>query len=107
MQLNLIIETNDAEIIWNALRLANTALDEGHEVETFLLGAGVEASTVQTDKFNPSGLLRKYLQSGGELQACGTCLDSRDMEENELRPRSTMSELLRIVEDGDRVLTFG
>lgn len=107
MQLNLIIETNDAEIIWNAFRLANTALDDGHEVETFLLGDGVEAATVQTDKFNPSGLMRKYLKEGGALEACGTCLDSRGMEESELRPRSTMGELLRIVEEGDRVLTFG
>lgn len=107
MQLNHVIETNDAEIIWNAFRLANTALDEGHDVETFLLGDGVEAPDVETDAFNPPGLMRKYLKEGGELQACGTCLDSRDLDPDELRPHSTMSELLRIVEEGDRVLTFG
>lgn len=107
MQINLIIETNDAEIIWNALRLGTTALDAGHDVETFLLGDGVEAPDVTTEKYNPPGLLRKYLNDGGDLEACGTCMDSRNIDAGELRPRSTMDELLRIVEEGDRVLTFG
>lgn len=107
MQLNLIIETNDAEIIWNAFRLANTALEADHQVETFLLGDGVEAPDITTEKYNPPGLMRKYLNEGGVLQACGTCMDSRDIESGTLRPHSTMGELLRIVEEGDRVLTFG
>lgn len=107
MQLNLVIDTNEPETVWNAIRLANTALDNGHTVETFLLGEGVEAPDIQTEKYNPSGLLRKYRKDGGVLAACGTCMDSRDIEPDELRPRSTMEELLRIVEEGDRVLTFG
>lgn len=107
MQINLIIETNDPERIWNGFRLANTALDEGHEVEAFLLGDGVEASDVETEKFNPRGVIRKFLNEGGELLACGTCMDSRDMEPNELRPRSTMGELLRLVEESDRLVTIG
>lgn len=107
MQLNLIVETNDAEIVWNAFRLANTALEAGHDVEAFLLGAGVEAPDLTHEKFNPRGILRKFQLNGGELAACGTCLDSRDLEPDELRPRSTMGDLLRIVESGDRVLTFG
>lgn len=107
MQLNLIIETDEAEIIWNAFRLANTALDADHKVEVFLLGAGVEAPDVRTEKYNPPGLIRKFLNGGGVLQACGTCMDSREIEPGELRPHSTMGELLRIVEEGDQVLTFG
>lgn len=107
MQLNLIIETNDAERIWNAFRLANEALEAGHGVETFLLGDGVEAPDLDHEKFNPHGVMLKYTQNGGELAACGTCLDSRGLDADELRPRSTMGELLRIVEEGDKVLTIG
>ncbi|MFB6353245.1 MAG: DsrE family protein [Halobacteriales archaeon] len=107
MRLGLVIESNDAERVWNAFRLANTALDAGHAVETFLLGDGVEAPDVETPKFNPPGLLRKYLNEGGELAACGTCLDSRDLDADELRPRGTMADLLGLVEDADEVLTFG
>lgn len=107
MQLNIVLETNDPERVWNAFRLANTALENGHDVETFLLGDGVEAPDLEHEKFNPHGIMRKYMQNGGELEACGTCLDSRGLEADELRPRSSMDEYLRIVEEGDRVLTIG
>lgn len=107
MHLGIILETNDAERVWNALRLANTALDDGNTVETFLLGDGVEAPDLDHEKFNPHGILLKYTQNGGDLFACGTCLDSRDLEADELRPRSTMGDCLRIVEEADKVLTIG
>lgn len=107
MQLGLIVETNDAERVWNAFRLANTALDAGHDVETFLLGDGVEAPGIETEKFNPHGVMVKYARDGGELLACGTCLDSRDIESDELRPRSTMGALLSLIEDADEVVTIG
>lgn len=107
MQINLVVETSDAEIVWNAFRFANTALDAGHDVATFLLGDGVEAPDLDHEKFNPHGVMVKYTRNGGQLEACGTCLDSRNLEADELRPRSSMSEFLRIVEEGDKVLTFG
>jgi len=49
----------------------------------------------------------KYTQNGGQLSACGTCLDSRDLEADDLRPRGTMDDCLRIVEDADKVITIG
>ena len=107
MQLGIILETNDPERVWNAFRLANTALDADHTVEVFLLGDGVEAPDLEHEKFNPHGVMRKYTLEGGVLYACGSCLDSRDLDEDDLRPRSTMSDCLRIVEDADEVLTIG
>lgn len=107
MQLGFIVETNDPERIWNGFRLANTALEAGHTVEVFLLGDGVEAPDLTHEKFNPSGVMRKYLNTGGVLYACGTCLDSRELEPDDLRPRSTMSDCLHVVETADKVLTIG
>ena len=49
----------------------------------------------------------KYAREGGELLACGTCLDSRDLEEDDLRPRSTMGGLLELIETADKVVTIG
>ncbi|WP_251330591.1 DsrE family protein [Haloplanus pelagicus] len=106
MQLALVLETNDPEWIWNVFRLANKALDAGHTVETFLVNDGVEAPDAEHEKFNPHGALLKYTKNGGELAACGTCMDSRGLEEDELRARSSMDEYLRISEDADKVLTF-
>jgi uncharacterized protein involved in oxidation of intracellular sulfur len=51
--------------------------------------------------------MRKYAQNGGELAACGTCLDSRDLEADELRPRATMDDCLQVVENAEKVLTIG
>lgn len=107
MHLGLIVETNDAERVWNAFRLAITTLEEGHSVETFLLGDGVEAPDLEAEKFNPHGVMVKYSREGGELLACGTCLDSRDLEEDNLRPRSTMGDLLALIESADEVVTIG
>lgn len=107
MHLGLIVETKDAESVWNGFRLANKALESGHSVDAFLLGDGVEASSVDTDTYNPSGVIRKFDSEGGELYACGTCLDSRGLEANELRPHSTMGDLLEIVETTDRTITIG
>ena len=107
MQLGLILETNDPGRVWNAFRLANTALDAGHSVETFLLGDGVEAPDLQHEKFNPHGVMLKYANNGGALFACGTCMDSREIEPGDLRPHSTMADCLRIVEEADKALTIG
>ena len=41
MKLGIIINTNDAEKAWNALRLGYTALAAGSEGTGFPLGSGV------------------------------------------------------------------
>jgi len=107
MDLGIILETNDPEKVWNGFRLANTALDAGHDVETFLLGNGVEAPDLDHEKFNPHGVMVKYVNEGGEVFACGTCMDSRDIEPDDLRPKSTMGDCLRIIEGADEVVTIG
>lgn len=107
MDLGIILETNDPERVWNAFRLAITALDADHDVETFLLGDGVDAPDLEHPKFNPHGVMRKYVNSGGTLLACGTCLDSRDLESDDLRPHATMDDCLHLVESADKVLTIG
>ncbi|QSG14551.1 DsrE family protein [Halapricum desulfuricans] len=90
MDLGIIVETNDPEKVWNGFRLANTAIEDGHSVETFLLGDGVEAPDLEHPKLNPHGAIRKYTLNDGELLACGTCMDSRDLEADELRPRGSI-----------------
>lgn len=107
MHLGIVLETNDLERVWNAFRLANTALESDHSVETFLLGDGVEAPDLEHEKFNPHGVMLKYVQNDGELLACGSCLDSRDLSEDRHRPRGTMDDLLGCIERADEVLTIG
>lgn len=49
MKIGVIISNTDSELVWNALRFANTAILEGHYVKIFLLGAGVEIESIKSE----------------------------------------------------------
>src|SRR4030043_1998383 len=106
MKLAILINSNDPETAWNALRLGNSALGDGHEVSVFLMGSGVEVEEIKSEKFNVSEVLKKFLDSKGNLLACGTCLKVRQQEAG-VCPVSTMSQLVQLIADSDKVVTFG
>jgi len=105
--LGIVIETNDPERAWNAFRLGNIALEDGISVSVFLLGEGVEAEEVSHDQFDVRAQMESFADAGGELLACGTCLELRNSDESEMCPISTMNDLLSVVTTADRVLTIG
>ncbi|MGM0716268.1 MAG: DsrE family protein [Halobacteriota archaeon] len=102
--LGIVLETADPERAWNAFRLGITALEADKDVSVFLLGAGVEAEEIDDEQFNVRGRMEAFADAGGELLACGTCLEIR---KSGLCPISTMSDLLDVVTTADRVLTIG
>ena len=106
MKLGIILNSNDPETAWNALRLENTALGAGHEVSLFLMGSGVEVEEIKNEKFNVVEVLKKFLDSKGNMLACGTCLKVRQQEAG-VCPVSTMSQLVQLIADSDKVVTFG
>lgn len=107
MKFGLVLSTKDAETAWNALRLGLAARDAGHEVRLFLLGAGVELEGIDDARFDVQGRLAAFAAAGGEVMACGTCLDVRGKEGSAVCPVSTMADLLALAEESDRLLTFG
>ena len=106
MKLAIIINSNDPETAWNALRLGNTALGARHEVSVFLMGSGVEVEEIKNEKFNVTEVLKKFLDSKGNLLACGTCLKVRQQEAG-VCPISTMPQLVQLIADSDKLVTFG
>lgn len=106
MKLGIVIYSNDAETVWNAFRLGVFALKKGDTVQTFLLGKGVECEAIDTGKFKVSEQMRSFIDEGGKIFACGTCLKIRHSEGSDICPISTMSELYEIVQTSDKVLTF-
>ena len=107
MKLGIILNTNDSEEAWNCLRFGNTALKEKHSVKIFLLGKGVELEDINDRKYNINKQTKSFLENKGQILACGTCLKSREKEGSKVCPISTMKDLLKLVEESDRVLTFG
>ncbi|MBI3623591.1 DsrE family protein [Candidatus Pacearchaeota archaeon] len=105
MKIGIVLTGTDHEKTWNALRFANTAILEGHQVRIFLLGQGVEIESIESTKFNVKEQLEKFNQLNGTMLACGTCIKSRQMQ-FEACPISTMKDMLKIVTESDRVITF-
>jgi sulfur relay (sulfurtransferase) complex TusBCD TusD component (DsrE family) len=106
MKLGIIIETKELEKAWNAFRFAVTAKKQSHEVKVFLMGEAVECEGLIHDKFNVDEQLKKFVDVGGDLLACGTCLKSRQIEGSECCPISTMIDCVNVVEWADKMVTF-
>lgn len=106
MKLGVVVYSNDSETVWNAFRFANFALNEGDDVQVFLLGKGVECESLDTDKFTVTDQMRMLVDSGGKIYACGSCLKIRQSEGSDVCPLSTMRDLYEIVRNSDKVVTF-
>jgi len=105
MRLGIVINTNNPETAWNALRLGNTALSERHRVKVFLLGSGVEIDTITDEKYNVADLINIFTKSSS-LLGCGTCMRLRRREPGIIL-KSTLDELVQIIADSDKVVSFG
>ena len=106
MNIGIVISQTEPETVWNAFRFANFSLGREHNVRTFLMGKGVECVDIVSDEFPVIDEINKYVDSEGEIFACGTCLVSRKREGTPICPMSTMKDLMEIVEKSDRLLTF-
>lgn len=106
MKLGIIISQTNAELVWNAFRLANFSVKAGDHVQVFLLAKGVTSEEIHSENFNVAAQMQEFVQSGGKVLACGTCLKIRGSEGTELCPLSTMKDLHALVRDCDRVVTF-
>ena len=106
MKIGVILETKELEKAWNAFRFATTAKKQDHEVKVFLMGEAVECEELTHEKYDVSGQLKAFVDAGGELLACGTCLKSRQMEGSDVCPISTMIDCVTMVEWSDKVVTF-
>jgi uncharacterized protein involved in oxidation of intracellular sulfur len=106
MTIGVIISSNDAETCWNAFRYANFSLGQKDEVKIFLTGKGVEYQSISTERFNTIEQAEKFLQSGGKILACGTCIKSRNQQGSEMCPISTMKDMYEIIKESDKVITF-
>ena len=106
MKVGVIIYSTDAETVWNAFRFGVFDLKQGDAVRAFLLAKGVECQKLNTDQFNVTEQMQAFVDDGGKILACGTCLKLRHSEGTELCPLSTMKDLYDIVKESDRVVSF-
>jgi len=108
MKISIILQSNKPEHIWNTFRFAITSLKANHEVAIFLMNEGAELDTIaDTKEFDISKKITEYKELKGTIFACGTCMELRGKSESNVCPISTMKDLLKIVEESDKLLVFG
>lgn len=106
MKLGLMIYATDAETPWNGFRLGVLSLKAGDQVKAFLFARGVECESHATEPFNVKQMMQSFVDAGGEILACGTCLKLRDSTGTELCPLSTMKDLHELIKDSDKVVSI-
>ena len=107
MRIGIILQSGDSERVWNAFRFGIVSLKAGHKATVFLMNEGAELGNVpDTKDFDISAKTAEFKELGGEIYACGTCLEIRNKRENAVCPVSTMTDLLKLVEESEKVLVF-
>jgi len=111
MNVLCIIYSNDPETVWNAFRFANISLVNDNQVDVFLLGKGVETSSISTLQFDVEEQIEAFRESGGTVIGCGVCCESRMGQMPFLKQQlscemGSMQQLYDLVSKADKVLTF-
>ena len=106
MKLTIMLSNSNAETNWNALRLANLALGKGDGVSTFLIGEGVEYGKHSSPRFDIQNQVERFLESGGKILACGTCMAVRKQGSTKECPQGGIEDLYNLIVESDKVITF-
>ncbi len=95
---------------YTLLRLAMTALLEGHKVNIFLVESGIFVGKKNQDPSNYDNVgkwLSDVIKEGAKVLACGVCMKARGVTEEELIPgitKTTMNGFLDMCVEADQVL---
>ncbi len=60
MNVLFIISTDDAETIYNAMRLANVGTEKGDNVSVFMLGKGVLFEKCDSEDYDVMGQMNQF-----------------------------------------------
>lgn len=104
--IGMVIYSNDVETVWNAMRLANFSKNQGDTVQIFLLGKGVEVDKLVNENADLKQQVDSFLEKGGSIMGCGTCLKSRKNNEPQVCTFSSLADLYAIVRKNKIVITF-
>ena len=101
------------DVAWNALRLANTALQDGLDVRMFLMNDAVDlarpTSRPEGAEFDLADMLRGLIEKGAAVRLCQTCLNRCGIGHGEVLAETEvagMADLLDWIKTSDKMLSF-
>ena len=99
------------ERVYNGLRWAIEVARQQHEVKVFLFGdavvSAIAGQKVPDGYYNVARQIATLTRAGGQIGACGTCLDARGITEELIAAgthRSSMKELTDWTLSADKVI---
>lgn len=103
-----------SELAYNGLRLAGAlARKDQQVVRVFLMGDAAACAKagqkVPEGYYNVLHMIGRVVRAGGEVAACGTCLDARGIAADDLGEgihRGTLDELADWTAGADKTLVF-
>jgi len=102
-----------SDVTWNALRLADTLIAQGHGVRLFIMNDAIDASRKQTKpdnaEFDLGQMLLDLEKKGAEIKLCTTCINRCGIGKGDVISAAwpaTMKDLATWTVDSDRVVTF-
>lgn len=103
------------DTVYNALRLADTLINEGSNVRIFLMGDAVDLARDICKKpenydVDLVEMLKGLISRNVKVKVCGSCMSRCGIHKNvpyyDGAEKSTMPELAKWVIDSDKVLNF-
>jgi len=100
------------DVAWNALRLAETALERSHDVRMFLMNGAVDVVRRPPEgvEFDLAAMVNDLVDAGATAKLCQTCLQRCGVGERAIivpgAQVAGMGDLVDWLETSDRVLTF-
>ena len=115
--MKMLVILNDApygsERTYNGLRLAGSLARQQGELKLFLMGDAVVSAKngqkVPPGYYNTQNMVGAVVRHGGQVGACGSCIDARGVSEAELLEgvhRSSLEELTQWTMEAEKVLVF-
>jgi len=102
-----------SDVVWNALRLADTSLKSGMKTRIFLINEGVDTGRKglepQKNFFDLCEMLTDLADEGVEVKFCKTCIDRCGIGEGEMTDSikvGAMKDLHGWILESDKVVTF-
>lgn len=101
------------DVIWNAIRLIDTALIEGNNVYVFVMNDAVDVvrkdSKPESAEFDLTEMLIESIKRGAEAKICTTCVNRCGIRKGEVIREAKlagMSDLVKWIAEADKVVTF-
>lgn len=104
--LGIVLNSDDAETIWNAMRLAIYAQSKGDTVVIFLLGKGIDGFQSNDKKYTLDKYKNTFFSNGGSIIACGSCAKARGTDNISMCTITGLADLYAIIKRSKKVLTF-